>query len=101
MIGISGSLIWSKTLMELIFNPCADFRGSTEGPDSQIHSSHLHIGAPGIVSDLLKYVKMLKIEWCRPTECNGKPLHLFIPSKTATWFLSLRWKAYLPLDRTL
>ena len=24
--GISGSLIWSKTLMELIFNPCAEFR---------------------------------------------------------------------------
>ena len=22
MIGISGSLIWSKTLMELMFNPC-------------------------------------------------------------------------------
>ena len=26
VIGISGSLIWSKTLMELIFNPCAEFR---------------------------------------------------------------------------
>ena len=25
-IGISGSLIWSKTLMELIFNPCGEFR---------------------------------------------------------------------------
>ena len=23
--GISGSLIWSKTLMELIFNPCVKF----------------------------------------------------------------------------
>ena len=26
MIGISGFLIWSKTLMELIFNPCDKFR---------------------------------------------------------------------------
>ena len=25
MIGISGSQIWSKTLMELIFNPCDEF----------------------------------------------------------------------------
>ena len=24
--GISGSLIWSKTLMELVFNPCGKFR---------------------------------------------------------------------------
>ena len=26
VIGISGSLIWSKTLVELIFNPCGEFR---------------------------------------------------------------------------
>ena len=26
VIGISGSLVWSKTLMELIFNPCGEFR---------------------------------------------------------------------------
>ena len=25
MIEISGSLIWSKTLIELIFNPCGEF----------------------------------------------------------------------------
>ena len=25
VIGISGSLIWSKTLMELMFNPCGEF----------------------------------------------------------------------------
>ena len=28
VIGISGSLIWSKTLMELIFNPCSEFSWS-------------------------------------------------------------------------
>ena len=26
VIGISGSLIWSKTLMELVFNNCGGFR---------------------------------------------------------------------------
>ena len=26
VIGISGSLIWSKTLMVLLFDPCGEFR---------------------------------------------------------------------------
>ena len=26
LVGISGSLIWSKTLMEPMFNPCGEFR---------------------------------------------------------------------------
>ena len=42
----------TKTLIELIFNPYGEFRWSPEGPVSQIHSPHLHIGAPGIFSDL-------------------------------------------------
>ena len=49
MIGISGSLIWSKTLMELIFNPRGEFR--------------LLVGAPGIFSDVLRFVQMVKREW--------------------------------------
>ena len=92
MIAISGSLIWSKTLMELIFNPCGKFWLSPEGPVSQIHS-HLLVGAPGLFSDLLRSVQMLKREWGK--ESNGKLLLLFIPSKTAAWFLSLRWKTCL------
>ena len=48
VIGISGSLIWSKTLIKLISNPCGEFRWSPEGPVSQIHSPHLLVGAPGI-----------------------------------------------------
>ena len=60
MIGISGSLIWSKTLMELIFNPCSEFRWSPEGPVGQIHSPHLRAGAPGIFSGLLRFVQMQK-----------------------------------------
>ena len=36
---------------------------------------------------------MLKREW--GAERNGKLPHLFIPSKTATWFLSFLWKTCL------
>ena len=92
VIGISGSLIWSKTLMELIFNPCGEFRWS-EGPVSLIHSPHLLVSAPGIFSDLLRFVQMLNREW--DAESNRKLPHLFIPSKTATWVLSLQWKTCL------
>ena len=53
MIGISGSMIWSNTLLELIFNPCGDFRLSPESLVSRIHSPHLQAGAPGFFSDLL------------------------------------------------
>ena len=68
--------------MELIFNPCGEFQWSSEGPVSQIHSPHLHAGAPVIFSDLLRSVQMLKREW--GAESNGKLPHLFIPSKTET-----------------
>ena len=47
-----------------------------------IHS-HLHVGAPGIFSDLLRSVQMLKREW--GAEINGKLPHLFIPDKTAAF----------------
>ena len=52
--------VCSKTLMELIFNPRGEFRWSPEGLVCQIHSPHLH--APGIFSDLLRSVQMLKRE---------------------------------------
>ena len=96
LIGISGSLIWSKTLMELIFNRCGEFRWSPEGPINQIHSLHLHAGAPGIFSDLLRSVQMLKREW--GVESNGKLPHLSIPSKTVAWVLELGRR--LPLSST-
>ena len=74
---LSWSLIWSKTLMELMFNPCGKFRWSLEGPVSQINSPHLLFGAPGIYSDLLRSVQMLKREW--GVESNGKLPHLLNP----------------------
>ena len=82
VIGISGSLIWLKTLMELIFNHCGEFRWSSEGPVCQLLSPHLLVGAPGFFSDLLRFVQMLKREW--GAESNEKLPHLFIPSKIAT-----------------
>ena len=83
VIGIFGSLIWSKTLMEPIFNPCGEFRWSPKGPVSQIHSPHLHVGAPGIVSDLLRSVQMLKREWGAE---DGKLPHLSISSNCSLGF---------------
>ena len=47
---------------------------------SQIHSNYFHIGDPGIFSDLLKSVQMIKREW--RAESNGTLPHLFIPGKT-------------------
>ena len=64
------------------FNPCCEFRWSPEGPVSQIYSPLLHAGAPGIFSDLLRFVHMLKKAW--DAESNGKLPHLFIPNKTVT-----------------
>ena len=97
VIGIPGSLIWSKTLMELIFNPCGEFRWSPESPVCQTHSSHLHVGSPGIFSDLLRSVQILK-RGCG-AESNGKLPYLFISSKTTTLVPEFAVED-LPLDRT-
>ena len=83
--------------MEVIFNPYAEFRRSPEDPVSQIHSPHLHNGAPGIFPDLLNSVKMLRREW--GAESNRKLMHLFIPSKTATLVPKFAVED-LPLGRT-
>ena len=84
--------------MELIFNPCGEFRWSPEGPVSQIQSPHLHAGVPGTFSDLLRSVQMLKRTW--GVESNGKLPHLSIHSKTATWVPELTVED-LSLSRTV
>ena len=86
-----------KNLMELIFNLCGEFRWSPKGPVSQIHSPHLHAGAPGIFSDLLRSVQMLKRQW--GAESNGKLPQIFIPSKTPTLVSEFAVED-LPLGRT-
>ena len=97
MIRVSESLIWSETLMELILNACGEFRWSPYGSVSQNYSPHLHIGAPGISSDLSRSFQMLKREW--GAESNRKLPHLFIPSKTVTLVPEFV-EEDLPLDRT-
>ena len=92
------SLIWSETLVEPIFNPCVEFRWSPEGPLSRIHSPHIHVGATGIFSDLLRSVQMLKREL--GAKSNRKLPNIFIPSKTATLVPEFAVND-LPLSRTL
>ena len=94
MIGISGSLIRSKTLIELIFNPCGEF---PVDPVSEIHSPHLHVSVHGIVSDLLRSGQLLKREW--GAEINGKlPTYLSIV-KLQPWLPKFAVED-LPLNRT-
>ena len=94
--------------------PCNEFQWSLEGPVSEIHYPHLHSGAPGIFSDLLRSVQMLKREWS--AESIGKLPHLLflvkrnlVPSfavedlplgRTAAWMPDFAVKD-LPLGRTL
>ena len=54
--------MWSKNPDGTDIKPGEEFRLRPEGPVSQIHSLHLHAGAPGIFSDLLRCLKMLKRE---------------------------------------
>ena len=89
VIGISGSLDLVKN-PDGTDNPCGEFRWS---PESQIHSPHLHVGAPVMFPDILKFIEMLKRE-CG-AESNGKLPHPFIPVELQSWFLSLRWKTSL------
>ena len=87
----AGSLIWSKTLMELIFNPCGEFWWSPEGPVSQIYSPHLHLAVPGIVPDLLRSIQVLKES--RVWKETGRYRRIYSSLvKLQPWFLSLRWK---------
>ena len=83
LIGISGSLICSETLMELVFNPCGEFRWSAEGPVSQIHPPHLLTGAPGIFSYLLRSFQVLKREW-------GAENKMKTMVKLQPWFLNFQ-----------
>ena len=61
MIGISGSLIWSKTLMELLFNPVVNFgevRRAQLAKSTILTSMMVSLG----FSDLLRSVQMLERE---------------------------------------
>ena len=92
MIGISGSLIWSKTLMELIFNSCGEFRWSPEGPVSQIHSSPPR-WCPWDLFRSFKVCLDVKERGCGKQREATAPIQSLI--KLQPWFLSLRLKTCL------
>ena len=75
VIGIFGSLVRSKTLMETIFNPHGAFRWSPENSFSQSHSPHVPSSTLGIFSDLLRSVQMLKREGCGKQRKATAPIH--------------------------
>ena len=92
MIGISGSLIWSKTQIELIFNPCGEFRWS---PEAQLAKS---------TSWTLEFFQIFKVNsdakererereresWVRKAMVSYRTYSSLV--KLQPWFLSLQWK---------
>ena len=58
-----------------------------EDPFSQIHSPHLYVGAPGIFSDFLRSVQMLKREReSGVRKATGSYRTYSIPGRTAALF---------------
>ena len=78
---------------ETDFYPCGEF-WSPEGPVSQIHSLHLHVGAP---RDLVRFFKVCSDAkervGCRKQQEATAPIQSLV--KLQPWFLSLRWKTFL------
>ena len=90
--GISGSLIWSKTLMELIFNSCGEVRRARLAK-SNLLTSTLH-WCPW---DLLRSFKVCSDAkervGCGKQREATTPIQSLL--KLQPWFLSLRWKTCL------
>ena len=99
MIGISGSLIYSKTLMELIFSltPEVNF-GEVQRP--QLAKSTL-LELRWCSWDILRSFKICSDAkeregervWCGKQREATAPIQSLV--KLQPWFLSLRWKTYL------
>ena len=96
VIGISGSLIWLKTLMELICNPCGEFRWSPENSAKSI----LLTSTLGLLGSIQIFKVCLNAKQRGGAESNVKLPHLFISSKTATLVPEFAAED-LPLARTV
>ena len=96
VIGISRSVIWSKSLMELIFSPCGEFRWSPEVLVSQIHSPHPTLGPLGSFNVCLDAKERVG---CRKHREATAPIQSLV--KLQPWFLSLRWKTCLRQNYSL
>ena len=92
VIGISGSLIWSKTMMELIFNLSGEFWWSPEGPVSQIHSPHLHAVSLGSFQ-IFKVCSDARVSGVWKATGSYRTYSSLV--KLQPWFLSLRRKTCL------
>ena len=87
VIGVSGSLICSKTLMELIFKPYDEFRRAQLAKPTLLASN---VGPPGIFSDLLRSVQMLNRDCVR--KATGSYCIYLSLVKLHPWSLRLQWK---------
>ena len=88
-----------KTLMELIFSPCCEFRWSPEGPVIQIYSPYLHVGAPGIFLKLNVCSDAKERVWWGKHRDGTALIQSLV--KLLPWFLTLRWKTCLPQNCSL
>ena len=93
-MGAKGDWDFRISDVVLIFNPCTEFRLRQEVPVSQIHSPHLHVGAPRIFTDLLRSVQMIKRDnGVQKATGSSTPIQSLV--KLQPWFLSLQWKTCL------
>ena len=89
MIGISGSLIWSKTLTELIFNPCGEFWGSPGNPVNQTLSSPPRLCPWDFFRSCNACSDANERVWCEKQREATAPIRSLV--KLPRWFLSLWW----------
>ena len=98
MIGISGSLIWSKTLMELIFNPLVNFGNVRR---AQLAKSTLLTSTLGILGSIQIFFQVssgARVRVGCGNQCAATTR--IIPNKTATLVPEFAMKD-LPVGRTL
>ena len=92
VIGISGSLTWSKILMELIFKPCGEFRWSPEGPVSK---STLFASTLVCLGSFRSFKVCSNAKESGVWKATGSYSTYLSLVKLQPWFLSLRYKTCL------
>ena len=94
MNGISESLIWSKTLMELIFNPCGEFWCEVQraqlAKSTLLTSTFVPLGSFQIFQGLFRCWRESEVRIGMGSYC----IYLS-PVKQQPWSLSLQWKTCL------
>ena len=85
MIGISGSLIWSKTLMELIFNPCSPAVNFSDVWRDKLAKSTLLTSTLVPLGSFRSFKVSLDAKERVGAESNRKLPHLSFPNKIVAW----------------